>query len=196
MNYPTLAAGTKPGDVKFLDLNNDGKINGDDMTFLGTTFPKYNFGSNLNLTYKGFALNLLFQGAAKVHTRISGALAEMGNYEGFTHAIYADNYWTPERTDARFPRPTKFSLINQSSSDRMLIDGSYLRLKNIQLVYQVPAIFTERAFIERMNVYVSGTNLLTFSKLNEWNLDPETLPGRANYYPQTALYTLGVNLQF
>lgn len=194
--YPTLQAGTKPGDVKFVDLNGDGKINADDMTYLGTSFPKYTFGSSHNLTYKGFTLNLLLQGAAKVETRLSGALAEMGNQEGFTHKIYANNYWTPERRNARFPRPAKFDLRNVSTSDRMLVDGSYLRLKNVQLIYQIPTALSQKAFIERASVYLSSTNLLTFSKLNEWNLDPEAESGRAQYYPQTTLYTVGVNLQF
>ena len=192
----TIAQGIKPGDVKYVDLNNDGKINAEDMTYLGPSFPKYNFGSAFNLSYKGLTINLLFQGAAKVYTRLSGALAEMGNQEGFTDAIYANNYWTSENPNARFPRPTKYSLLNIQSSDRMLIDGSYLRLKNIQLLYQIPSHVLRNIFIERLNVYVSGTNLLTFSKLNEWHLDPETMPGRANYYPQTALYTFGINAQF
>ena len=195
-NYPTIAQGIKPGDVKYTDLNNDGKINAEDMTYLGPSFPKYTFGSAFNVTYKGFVLNLLFQGAAKVYTRLSGALAEMGNQEGFTDKIYANNYWTPENPNARFPRPTKYSLLNIQSSDRMLIDGSYLRLKNIQLLYHIPSDILHNTFIEGLNVYVSGTNLLTISKLNEWHLDPETMPGRANYYPQTALYTFGINAQF
>ncbi len=194
--YPTLQAGTKPGDVKFVDMNKDGKINADDMTYLGTSFPKYTFGSSHNFSFNGFTLNLLFQGAAEVQTRLSGALAEMGNQEGFTHKIYADNYWTPERTDARFPRPAKFDLRNVSTSDRMLINGSYFRLKNVQLLYQIPAEIARKAYLRRASVYVAGTNLLTFSKLNEWNLDPEADSGRAQYYPQTALYTMGINLQF
>lgn len=195
-HYPTIAQGIKPGDVKFINLNGDEKINAEDMTYLGPSFPKYTFGSSFNLSYKGFTLNLLLQGAAKVYTRLSGALAEMGNQEGFTDKIYANNYWTPENPNARFPRPTKYSLLNIQSSDRMLIDGSYLRLKNIQLIYQIPSAILHSAFIERLSVYVSGTNLLTASKLNEWNLDPETMPGRANYYPQTSLYTFGINVQF
>ncbi|WP_051664120.1 TonB-dependent receptor [Dyadobacter crusticola] len=194
--YPTLVAGTKPGDVKYVDLNGDGIINPSDRKYLGNSFPKYTFGMSLNMSYKQFSLDILLQGAAQVKTRLAGALAEMGNNEGFTHAIFTNNYWTPEHRDARFPRPLKSDLRNLSSSDRMMIDGSYLRMKNIQLVYQLPGKLTEKAFIQRMNVYVSGTNLLTFSKLNEWNLDPETISGRGAVYPQTSLYTLGVNLSF
>ena len=141
-------------------------------------------------------MNLLFQGTADVDVRLSGALAEQGNYEGFTSNIYTDNYWTPERTDARFPRPTKLDLRNQATTDRLMIDGSYLRLKNIQLVYNIPTTLSKKFWVQRASVFVSASNVFTFSKLNEWNLDPEVESGRAVYYPQTALKTIGVNLQF
>lgn len=194
--YPTLVPNMKPGDVKYVDLNNDGKINSDDMTFIGLTFPRYTFGLNTNFSYKNFTLFTQWQGAADVDTRLSGALAEMGNYEGFTHKIYTDNYWTPERPNARFPRPVKLDLRNVATSDRMIIDGSYFRMKTIQLSYSLPKGLLERIKAGRATVYVSGTNLLTFSKLNEWNLDPEAESGRATYYPQTSLTTVGINVQF
>ncbi|WP_229598178.1 SusC/RagA family TonB-linked outer membrane protein [Runella aurantiaca] len=194
--YPTIVSNAKPGDVKYVDLNNDGKINSDDMTFIGLTFPRYTFGLNTNFSYKNFNLFTQWQGAADVDTRLSGALAEMGNYEGFTHKIYTDNYWTPENPSARFPRPVKLDLRNVSTSDRMIIDGSYFRLKTIQLSYSLPKGILEKVKANRATIYVSGTNLLTFSKLNEWNLDPEAESGRATYYPQTSLTTIGLNVQF
>ncbi|QKZ14688.1 SusC/RagA family TonB-linked outer membrane protein [Spirosoma sp. KUDC1026] len=192
----TYAANTKPGDVKYVDLNGDGKIDANDMTNIGNSFPRYSFGLTSNFTFRNFELNLLVQGAAKVSTRLAGALAEMGNQEGFTHSIYTNNYWTPEHTDARFPRPLKFDLRNVATSDRLVIDGSYVRLKNIQLAYVIPATIANKIRAGRARVYVSATNIFTLSKLNEWNLDPEVESGRAVYYPQTSLYTLGLNLQF
>lgn len=192
----TYAANTRPGDVKYVDLNKDGKIDANDMTVIGNSFPKFTFGLNANLSYSNFDLSLLFQGAAKVDTRLSGALAEMGDQEGFTHEIYAGDYWTPENTDARFPRPVKYDLRNVATSDRLVYRADYLRLKNVQLAYTVPASFLQAAHIQRLRFYVAATNVFTLSKLNEWNLDPETPSGRAVYYPQTALYTFGANLQF
>jgi len=193
--YPHYAANTKPGDVKYLDLNQDGKIDAGDMTAIGNSFPKYSFAFNANLAYKGLELNVLFQGVADVDTRLSGALAEMGVQEGFVSNIFTNNYWTPEHTDARFPRPVKSDLRNVMTSDRLVIDGSYIRLKNIQLLYNLPQEWTRNLF-SSVKVYVSATNLFTISKLNEWNLDPEAGSGRLQYYPQTALYTLGCNIQF
>ncbi len=166
------------------------------QTDLGNTFPKYTFGASFNLNYKQFTLNLALQGAAESSFRLAGALGQQGNFEGLAASVYANNYWTPENPNARFPRPTKQDLRNQANSDLSVLDASYLRLKNIQLLYQVPAGIASKAFIKSANIYVSGTNLLTFSKLNEWKIDPESISGVQNYYPQTSLLTLGINLQF
>ncbi|WP_192579147.1 TonB-dependent receptor [Dyadobacter aurulentus] len=191
-----IGEGIKPGDVKYLDLNSDGKIDAGDMTYLGRSFPKYLFGSSMSFEYKGFSLNLLLQGAAGVKTNLSGALGDYGNLEGFAHKIYTNNYWTPENPGARFPRPTKFDVRNTYQNDREMLNATYLRLKNIQLRYQIPSDLTRRISLDRVAVYVSGTNLLTFSALNEWNIDPESLAGRVQDYPQTSLLTLGLNIQF
>ena len=193
-NYPTIAPNTRPGDVKYVDLNNDKKIDADDWTIIGNPFPKYTFGAVGEIGYAGFTLNALFQGAADVDTRLSGALSEFGIFEGFTHKMVTNNYWTPERRNARFPLPRKSDQRNVNTSDRLIIDGSYLRLKNLQLNYAISPSLLKRAGINAARVYVSGTNLLTFSKLNEWNLDPEAESGRGIYYPQTRLYTLGLNI--
>jgi len=194
--YPQFMRPAKAGDVKVLDLNKDGIINGADMAHIGNTFPKYSFGSSINLSYRSFSLNLLFQGAAKTGVRLARALAEQGNYEGFTPSIITGNYWTPENRNARFPRPTKLDLRNQASTDRMVLDGSYLRLKNIQLGYRLPASVAQKISISGINVYLSATNLLTFSKLNDFKLDPESLSGWQNYYPQISLFTFGLNATF
>ncbi|HMJ70230.1 MAG TPA: TonB-dependent receptor [Cyclobacteriaceae bacterium] len=193
---PVFMRAAKAGDVKMVDRDGNGQINPDDMTYLGNSIPKYTFGGSINAGYKAFSLNVVLQGVSDVKIRIARALGEAGNYEGFTPDIYTDNYWTPERTDARFARPTKQDLRNQASTDRMLVDASYLRVKNVQLAYQIPTVFLQKVFLQQASVYVSATNLLTFSKLNEWHLDPEASSGWQNYYPQTRMYTLGVNIQF
>ncbi|GAC1591527.1 MAG: TonB-dependent receptor [Ginsengibacter sp.] len=194
-NYPTYVANTKPGDTKFVDLNGDGVINSNDYTMIGTSFPKYTYGLNTSFGYADFQLNLFFQGAAKVNTSLTGPMAEMGDNEGFTHAIYVD-YWTPDKPNARFPRPIKGDLHNRITSDQLILNASYIRLKNIQLVYTIPEAIAKKIFAERASFYVSMTNLFTISPLNEWNVDPETPPIRLHNYPQTALTTFGLNIQF
>lgn len=194
--YPTMATGTKPGDVKYLDLNGDGKINADDMTMIGNPFPKYTFGLNSEISYKDFSLNILLQGATKVDTRISGAISEIGIAEGFTTKLVDGNFWSTANTNARFPLPRKNDFRNVSTSDRLILDGSYLRVKNVQLTYSVNQGLCKKLKISGAKIYASATNLLTFSKLNEWNLDPEAESGRATYYPQTRLVTFGLNLNF
>jgi TonB-linked SusC/RagA family outer membrane protein len=195
--HPFNQLNPQPGDVKYLDLNNDGAIGAEDMRELGHAFPRYTFGLNAELLYKNFELSALLQGAADVDVRLAGALAEMGNQEGFAHKIYENSYWTPDNPNARFPRPVKGDLKNVASSDRLIIDASYLRLKNLQLAYNVPLRSLLRtAAVKKLRVYASASNLLTFSKLNEWNLDPEAESGRAVYFPQTSIYAVGINLQF
>ncbi|HEY8661793.1 MAG TPA: SusC/RagA family TonB-linked outer membrane protein, partial [Hanamia sp.] len=194
--YPTMRPGIEPGDVKFVDLNGDGKITANDMTYLGRSFPKYTFGATLNFTYKGFSLSALFQGVSGVRARIGGAIIEMGIWGGFTSSVITNNYWTPEHTDARFPRPLKFDLRNIVMSDRDLQNGAYLRLKNVNLSYQIPSVLTKRIGLEQVSIYVSTTNLLTFASLNEWHVDPETVVGgRTQAYPQTSLTTFGLNIR-
>jgi hypothetical protein len=109
--------------------------------------------------------------------------------------IYTNNYWTPDNPNAYFARPTKQDLRNQTNNDRLVLDASYLRLKNVQLVYQLPAQLLKKAYLSQASVYMSATNVLTFSKLNDWDIDPESMSGVQNYYPQVALYTFGINIQ-
>ena len=192
--YYTRAA--KAGDLRYVDMNKDNVIDADDQVYLGNTFPKYSFGGMFNLSYKALSLNLALQGVSGASIRMAGAFGQGGNFEGMVPDIYKDNYWTPENPDAYFARPTKQDLRNQTNSDRLVLDASYLRFKNIQLVYQLPVQMMRKAHLSQASIYVSATNVLTFSKLNAWNIDPESLSGVQNYYPQTAVYTVGVNLQF
>lgn len=195
-NYPTITTGRGPGDVKYVDLNGDRKIDANDRTVIGKSFPDLMYSFNGNVGYKNFELTLFFQGAAGVDSRISGALSENGNNEGFVPKIVTSDYWTPTNTNARFPRPLKRDLFNMYTSDRLIINGNYLRLKNVQLLYNLPKSIINKAKMGSANVYLAATNLLTFSKLKEWGLDPEVGQGRAVYYPQIATITIGTNIQF
>ncbi|MBS1567127.1 MAG: hypothetical protein JST39_22280, partial [Bacteroidetes bacterium] len=93
-----------------------------------------------------------------------------------------------------FACSTKQGLRYQTNNYCLVLDASYLRFKNIQLVYSLPAQLTRQVRLNSASVYVSATNVLTFSKLNDWHIDPESMSGVQNYYPQISLYTVGLNI--
>jgi len=192
---PKLDPNSVPGDVKYLDINNDGKITADDRTMVGDPYPHYAYGFTSNLQYMGFDFNLLLQGAVKQDARVSGAFADAGNNQGFVIDLQND-YWTPSNPNARFPRPQKFTDRNANMSDFWVLHMGYLRIKNVQLGYTLPQSLVSRIKIQRARIYVSGTNIFTISQAKKWGIDPEFPSGRANYYPQTKAYTIGLNINF
>jgi TonB-linked SusC/RagA family outer membrane protein len=186
---------TYPGDIKYVDINHDGKITADDRTQIGDEFPHYTFGLTTTLQYKNFDAYIFLQGALKQDARVSGALADAGNNEGFVIDIEND-YWTSTNTDARFPRPQKNTDKNAQISDFWVVHMGYIRAKNLQLGYTLPKLITKALSIKKLRLYLSGTNLLTISNANKWGIDPEFPTGRLSYYPQTKVYTLGANVTF
>ena len=191
--YPTFSADAQPGDIKYVDRNNDGVINADDRTVIGSTLPRYEFGANFDFGWKNFDLNFQLQGVGRRDVAIMGALSEGGTWEGFTIAKAGD-YWTPDNPNARFPRPQKQTLKNQEPSDWWVEDGSYVRLKNFQLGYSLSPRLINQLGFQRMRLFVGGTNLITFSNLKEWGMDAEMPVGRGTYYPPVKTYTIGINI--
>jgi len=194
--YPTFSADAQPGDIKYLDRNGDGKITASDQTVLGSSIPHWTYGLNIDLGWRNFDCTMLWQGVGRQDMMIWGAFIENGSWEGFTLAMGKD-YWTPENTDARFPRPQKSANKNTEPSDWWVLDAAYLRLKNFQLGYTVPKKVLQRVGINGLRFYVGGTNLLTFSGLKKWGMDAETPAGRAgDFYQQVKTYSAGLNLDF
>ncbi len=185
----------KPGDIKMIDINNDGIINDDDRTVIGNPIPKYTYSFNLNADYKNFDLNLFFQGAAKVDNYFYGAPNEGPAFEIFTTTRVLDR-WTPDNPDASFPRLEAASNKNNFLyNDFWIRDASYLRLKNIQLGYSFPEEILEKLRLNQLRIYFGATNLFTITDV-ESGLDPETYSGRPNYYPPVSTYTVGVQFNF
>ncbi|SHE57906.1 TonB-linked outer membrane protein, SusC/RagA family [Fodinibius roseus] len=193
--YPTFSADGTAGDIKYVDTNNDGQITANDREVIGNTIPRFNFGVNLNLTWKNFDFNSQIQGVGKRDMMIFGAYAEAGSWAGFTPAAATD-YWTPENTDARFPRPQKFALKNTEPSEWWIIDGSYIRVKNLQIGYNLPENITDKIGIRNVRAFIGGTNFFTITEMEDWGKDAETPTGRADRYPPAKTYTVGVNVKF
>jgi len=192
-SYPTLFPGTKPGDLKYVDVNKDGKLDAADMVYIGSDIPHFTFGLNMDLSYKNFDMNLLFQGVGKVQAMIGEAA---GNIEWQSFVMdFEKDYWTPTHTDAKFPRPEAFADKNWVNSDFWLLNSSYLKLKNIQLGYTLPSALTDRVNIQKLRIYVAKSNVFTISKANKWGMDPEFNVSMREY-PQLSLTTIGLNLTF
>jgi TonB-linked SusC/RagA family outer membrane protein len=194
--YAKWDASVGPGDVKYVDQNLDLKLTPEDFIIFGKEMPDWTFSTNMYGSWKGLRLDLFWQGVAGSDKLITGAILESGIWGGFTHKIFTD-YWTPENTDAKYPRPTKMTMKNVQISDRTMVNGSYMRLKNLKISYDIPKSICDRVKIEGINLYVSATNLLTFADLNMYNIDPEQVGrGPESSFPQTSVKTIGLNINF
>ncbi|GHT19605.1 SusC/RagA family TonB-linked outer membrane protein [Bacteroidia bacterium] len=189
----------KPGDIRYVDSNGDGKINADDRVLCNSTNPVYTFGLNTTVGYKDFDLSLLFSGAAK-QSRIFTEEA-FGDFRGdATHPSTAWlDAWTPDNTDASMPRVTNARRSNNSAQDIRstfwLQNTSFLRLKNLQLGYNVPSQWLAKAGISKLRVYYSVENLFTVDNM-PINIDPEITSARSSSYPLIRTHSFGLNLTF
>jgi TonB-linked SusC/RagA family outer membrane protein len=195
-HYAKWDASVGPGDIKYVDQNMDGELTPEDYVIFGSELPDWTFSSSMSVAWKHWKLDLFWQGVAGSEKLMTGAILEHGIWGGFTHKVWAD-YWTPENTEAPYPRPTKYTMKNAQISDFSMLDGSYLRLKNIRLSCDIPKRLCEWLHIASANVYVSATDLLTFSALNKYDIDPEMIErGQESSFPQSSVTTLGLNINF
>lgn len=165
------------GDVKFKDLNGDGKIDDKDKTLLGNPFPRYTFGFTYRIAYAGFDLSAFIQGVGKRDEFLRGELVEpfQANY-GATLYDHQTDFWTPDNPNARFPRLAiagSASNTNnwQHGSNLFDFNAAYARLKDLTIGYTIPSKLVAKAGIKRLRIYLTGQNLLTLTKLKF--VDPE-----------------------
>ncbi|WP_069658088.1 SusC/RagA family TonB-linked outer membrane protein [Arcticibacter eurypsychrophilus] len=183
----------RPGDVKYLDMNNDAVIDWKDQVEIGKgTFPSWMYGINTSFRYKSFDLALLLQGAFGFNIR---AVLKQNSVPP---VVYFENRWTEENNDkyAFVPR-VGGAASNGWLSDYNLVNSSYLRLKSLNIGYSLSSSLLKSINISQVRFFVAGTNLLTFSKLNKFELDPESPSGLGSiYYPQLRNVSLGLDLSF
>ncbi|HZK97150.1 MAG TPA: TonB-dependent receptor [Prolixibacteraceae bacterium] len=187
--------GQKAGDVKYADINGDGKVDSNDQTIISmdNSTPKITGGLNLGGSYHDFDFNVLFQGAAKVFLLYNRSARNFFVNSAENNFAALLDYWTPENPNAAYPRPWINSNSNNSlTSNLYLRDASYVRLKSVDIGYTLPKIFLDRIHVQKIRVYVSGTNLLKLDK--GLIFDPETENGEGSYYPQQRTYNIGINL--
>ncbi|WP_082632235.1 SusC/RagA family TonB-linked outer membrane protein [Algoriphagus resistens] len=193
---------TETGAIKYKDLNNDGEISEDDKTYIGNPNPDFIYGFNSNMSFKGFQLDLFFQGSKGNDIMNVSAISSTMDYgQGLNmpEDVLLD-HWTPQNTDAKYPRISRSATARVS--DRFVEDGSYLRLKNVLLAYNFPLKNSQGKFLQSLRVYASGQNLLTFTNYSWW--DPEVNSKGADNrmgidhfsYPIPKSYTIGLNATF
>lgn len=184
------------GKVKYVDLEPDGKLTSDDKTYIGDYNPDFTYGFNTNMTYRNFELNIFLQGSYGNDVFNLSSVTYAYDFVSGMNMIKDVLYdsWTPANTDAKYPIISRNTTIN--ISDRFIEDGSYLRLKNIQLAYTFPA--GKLKLLQSLQVYASGQNLLTLTGYSGW--DPEVnssgLGVDNKSYPMSKSLTFGFRARF
>lgn len=192
----------EPGDIKFVDANNDGVINDDDRVFQGSPFPDFTFALNGNMRYKNFDLSIGLQGVLgnKIYNATRQTLEDVTKGSNFLASCL--DYWTPENKNASHPRLTwdDPNRNTRAESDRYLENGSYLRLRSVQLGYTFPQTWFKGA-IQHARVYINAENLFTITSYSGYS--PDVNADNANYrgfdnfiYPTNHTFMLGLNVTF
>jgi TonB-linked SusC/RagA family outer membrane protein len=192
------------GDVIYKDLNNDGKIDQNDLTNIGNPNPKFTYGFTNNFKYKNVDLSIFLQGTAGNKllnlTRASGT---MNSNLGTNYLTEAADFYSADNLDASLPKPSSYDHINNAVSTRMIENGSYLRIQNVTLGYSLPSDIISKIKLTRLRIYASGQNLFTFTKYTGY--DPEVgaynqdalMSGIDNgRYPVPRLISFGFNVEF
>lgn len=197
---PFGGGGFKAGDIKYVDTDNNGKLDADDRVVCNSPEPAYTFGLGLSADWKGFDLSLMFNGAAKV-ARLFDAYEVYGAFSGDAGhpASIWKKAWTETNHNAEMPRiytdTNSPSCSRQAQSTFWLQNTAYVRLKNIQLGYTFPKSVLHALGVSNLRIYYSGENLLTFDSM-KINIDPEATSQRLSSYPLLSTHAFGINVTF
>ncbi len=183
------------GDLRFVDMNNDGKINGLDRTYIGSPIPKYTFGINMGCEYKNFDLSVDIQGQTgnKIFNGKDAVRPDPYNFEQ-----HVWNRWTGEGTSTTEPRPS-FGGYNYTPSDRFIQNGSFLRVRSIMLGYTMPAGYASKAGCKDIRIFAKATNLYTITRFTGYTpeIGSENVISNGidnGVYPIPAIYSFGLNI--
>ena len=202
----------QPGDIRYIDRNEDGVIDADDRYVFGNPFPRYTFGFTYNAAWKNWDFTMFWQGVGRRSQFLRGDIVEaFHNNEDHAYVQHIDR-WTPTNPGASYPRLTigTANANNFAYSDYWMFDTKYLRLKNLQLGYTLPKSVTGIVKLQSARLYFTSQNLLTFTprRFKELGVDPEFTQyddklGFANYnaiagrnYPNAATFAFGLDIKF
>jgi hypothetical protein len=196
---PVVNANTKPGDVRYVDINKDGIINANDRVLLGGSLPRYLYGGNIRMDYHGFDFNVAFQGVGKKFSRLPGETVQpfaeaFGNVsQDMVGKFWSNNNTAEQNLRATYPRLSRTSnASNYAISDYWLMSGAYFRVKNITLGYTLKNNVIKKAGIQSLRFYAAANDLFSISKFPKY-LDPEA----ASYsYPIVTTLMAGATIRF
>jgi TonB-linked SusC/RagA family outer membrane protein len=192
--YPHLSV-AQPGDLIYEDINGDGAITADDQvrTKYGN-IPQLTYGFLLHAGYKNFDLSMVFAGQSQVSQYVLPEAGTVGNF----YSSWADNRWSPTNTAGSYPRVDTRSSASVNgglyNSTFWLNNASFLRLKNVELAYNLPAALLGKTKMQSLRIYLSAFNLFTITKVKDY--DPEGNSGSGQFYPQQKIINAGVNVTF
>lgn len=196
---PKLNSNVSPGDIRYVDINKDGKITPDDKQLLGGSLPRYLYGGNIRLDYRGIDLGLAFQGVGKKLTRLSSEIIQpFAEAFGNVPLEIVGKFWSRNHTDAqnaqaRYPRLSTRSISNNyEMSDFWLMNGAYFRIKNITLGYTLKPALVRKAGIQSLRFYVSANDLFSIHDFPKY-WDPEA---GTSSYPMVTTIMGGVTVRF
>ncbi|MGR3808921.1 SusC/RagA family TonB-linked outer membrane protein [Jiulongibacter sp. NS-SX5] len=196
LDYSAVTSQLLPGDMKFVDYDGNGIIDGDDaIRYDKNTTPTFNFGATLDLDYKNFDLSVLFQGATGAVIRVQTESGDIGNYLRYDY----ENRWSIDNPSSTSPRlasrgDTYYTGGNYGNNTYHLYSKNYVRLKNIELGYTLPATLTERVGLGNARLYVNGLNVFTIAAQDVF--DPEFNSSSGQYYPQSRVLNTGLSITF
>ena len=203
---PKYSNNTGIGDIEYIDQNGDGLINAGkgttddpgDLVQLGTTNPRYLFGLTAGAKWKNLDFNLFLQGVSQRNFMPNTESIMPYAQTWFSAQKHHEDYWTAENPNAAFPRPYLKGTHNYASSDRWVLNGNYIRLKNVQLGYSLTQEALGQIGLKAMRLYVMAQDILTFSKLGVFKgvFDPEQNNGVRADYPVFATVSFGMNISF
>lgn len=203
-NGQVVMPGAKPGDLKFIDLNGDGKLDDEDRTLIGNPHPDFTFGLTVGGEYKGFDFSLFFQGS------IGNDILNIIKYDIYSGTGWYNapkdiltTYWNGTGSTNKNFAIDADSRMNLEMSEWYVEDGSYVRLKNIQLGYTIPRQITRKFSLNTLRIYVAAQNLFTITgysgldpEIGEVNNNPLYTGVDMGFYPQARTYMFGLNMKF
>lgn len=181
------------GDVKYANINNDHHINENDMLPIGNEYPRFQFGLNINLAYKGFELSLSGSGMAQYDIYLNNSYYWMR--EDQKYSTFVKNYFNLSTGEGKFPRlTTQQNQNNYRSSSLWMRSGNFFKLRDAMLSYSLPQNITNKMTLKQVKLFVRGSNLFTISSIKD--LDPEYIDAGVTGYPFFRSFTGGINVVF